>query len=226
MKPQPSQIVHYKLSSRLGEGAWAPSTALDTKLNREVAIKVLPDEFAAGPGRMGALHARSTGVGVAEHPNIAAIYGIEAGAIVMELLEGAGLAGPLRVETALAYARQIVAAGLETAHEKGIVHRDLKPANIKVTPDGTVKLLDFGLAKAADAVATAASVNSPTLTMRATQAGIIMGHGGLHGARTGRRQAGGLPRRYLELRRRTLRIALRQNAVHRKDHFTHPGIGL
>src|SRR5260370_27242719 len=94
------------------------------------------------------------------HPNIAAIYGIEQGALIMELVEGAGLKGPVPVDTAIAYAKQI-AAGLEAAHEKGIVHRDLKPANIKVTPDGTVKLLDFGLAKATEQ--SGASSASPTM---------------------------------------------------------------
>jgi serine/threonine-protein kinase len=111
------------------------------------------------------------------HPNIAQIYGIESGAIVMELVAGEDLKGPVPLDTVLNYARQI-AAGLEAAHEKGIVHRDLKPANIKVTPDGTVKLLDFGLAKAGEEAAAPRGTSptmSPTLSLQMTQAGMILG---------------------------------------------------
>src|SRR5690348_5004919 len=110
------------------------------------------------------------------HPNIAAIYGVEDRALVMELVEGATLAGPLSAEQALPIVQQLIDA-LEYAHEKGVVHRDLKPANIKITPDGRVKVLDFGLAKAmgGDASATGDPAASPTLTMRATMAGVIMG---------------------------------------------------
>ena len=109
--------------------------ALDTKLNRDVAIKILPDAFAADPERMARFAREAQVLAALNHPNIAAIYGIEEGAMIMELVDGANLGGPVPLETALDYARQI-AAGLSAAHEKGIVHRDLKPANIKVTSEG------------------------------------------------------------------------------------------
>ena len=109
------------------------------------------------------------------HPNIAAIYGIEQGAVVMELIDGADLAGPLPIDTVIEYARQI-AAGLEAAHEKGIVHRDLKPANIKVTRAGQIKILDFGLAKASESASQPGNSGiSPTLSLGMTEAGVILG---------------------------------------------------
>src|SRR5687767_401017 len=170
----PAQIAHYKVTSKLGEGGMgAVYRATDTKLNRDVAIKVLPPAFAEDAGRMQRFDREAQLLASLNHPNIAQIYGIEAGAIVMELVEGADLAGPLPLDTAIDYARQI-AAGLEAAHEKGIVHRDLKPANIKVTPDGVVKILDFGLAKASE-TSSAPTANSPTLTIGATVAGTILG---------------------------------------------------
>ena len=149
--------------------------ATDTKLNRDVAIKTLPPAFAEDAARMARFEREAQVLASLNHPNIAAIYGIEQGAIVMELVEGTNLAGPVPVDTAIAYAKQI-AAGLEAAHEKGIIHRDLKPANIKVTRDGVVKLLDFGLAKATDeAPPTVNATVSPTLSMAMTQAGMILG---------------------------------------------------
>ena len=170
MSPQPSAIAHYKLGAKLGEGGMgAVYRATDTKLNRDVAIKVLPASFAADPDRMARFAREAQVLASLNHPNIAAIYGIESGAIVMELVEGEDLKGPVPLDTALNYARQIASA-LEAAHEKGIVHRDLKPANIKVTPDGVVKLLDFGLAKAAEKSQVEAGVTS-TMTM----AGSILG---------------------------------------------------
>ena len=156
MSPQRS-IAHYRIVSKLGEGGMgAVYRATDTKLNRDVAIKVLPPAFAEDTARMQRFEREAQVLASLNHPNIAAIYGIEQGAIVMELVEGEDLKGPVAIETATGYARQI-AAGLEAAHEKGIVHRDLKPANIKVTPDGIVKLLDFGLAKAGEASAAASA---------------------------------------------------------------------
>ena len=176
MTPQRT-IAHYRITTKLGEGGMGEVwRATDTKLSREVAIKLLPDAFAADPERMARFTREAQVLASLNHPNIAAIYGVEERALVMELVPGEDLHGPLSLETALNYARQI-AAGLEAAHEKGIVHRDLKPANIKVTPEGVVKILDFGLAKAAEPGA-ASSVNSPTLTIGATVAGAILGTAG------------------------------------------------
>jgi eukaryotic-like serine/threonine-protein kinase len=174
-----SQIAHYRITSKLGEGGMgAVYRATDTKLNREVPIKVLPPAFAEDSGRMQRFEREAQVLAALNHSNIAAIYGVEQGAIVMELVEGEDLKGPVPVDTAIGYARQIVDA-LEAAHEKGIVHRDLKPANIKVTRDGIVKVLDFGLAKASEpAAATAGGVSptvSPTLSLAMTQAGMILG---------------------------------------------------
>src|SRR4051812_20125101 len=147
MTPQQT-IAHYRISSKLGEGGMgAVYRATDTKLNREVAVKVLPDSFAADPDRMARFTREAQVLASLNHPNIAAIYGVEERALVMELVEGDHLSGPMPLERALPVIQQLIDA-LEYAHEKGIVHRDLKPANIKVTPEGRVKVLDFGLAKA------------------------------------------------------------------------------
>src|SRR5262245_41871565 len=134
--------------------------ARDTKLGRDIALKVLPEAFATDPDRMSRFQREAQLLASLNHPNIAAIYGLEDGpstgsgqagvqAIVMELAQGSTLAGPLPIADALRVAKQIAEA-IEYAHDRGIIHRDLKPANIKVTPDGTVKVLDFGLAKAMD----------------------------------------------------------------------------
>src|SRR5438046_1738713 len=165
----PQSIAHYRITAKLGEGGMgAVYRATDTKLHRDVAIKVLPPAFAEDTGRMARFEREAQVLASLNHPNIAAIYGIEQSAIVMELVEGSDLTIPVPVDTAIAYARQIAIA-LEAAHEKGIIHRDLKPANIKVTPEGVVKLLDFGLAKAAEERA----ASDATLSM--TQAGMIVG---------------------------------------------------
>jgi len=150
--------------------------ATDTKLGRDVAVKVLPEAFATDAARMARFEREAQVLASLNHPNIAAIYGIEQGALVMELVDGPDLAGPVPVETAIAYVKQI-AAGLEAAHEKGIVHRDLKPANIKVTSDGVVKLLDFGLARASEdsPLNNSSATMSPTLSLAMTQAGMILG---------------------------------------------------
>ena len=156
--------------------------ARDTKLNRDVALKVLPPAFATDPDRMTRFQREAQLLAALNHPNIAAIYGLEDGAsvraIVMELVEGHTLTGPLPITDALPLAKQIAEA-LEYAHDRGIIHRDLKPANIKVTAEGVVKVLDFGLAKAMDEAADSTlhlhGSMSPTLSLAATHAGVIMG---------------------------------------------------
>ena len=171
----------YEILAPIGAGGMGEVyRAKDLKLGREVAIKVLPDALARDPARLARFEREAKVLASLNHPNIAQIYGIEDRALVMELVPGATLGslvkpGPLPLEIALNYARQIAGA-LEAAHEKAIVHRDLKPANIMVTPDGVVKVLDFGLAAVAPASAGDSDpMNSPTATMQATQAGMIMG---------------------------------------------------
>jgi serine/threonine protein kinase len=173
----PRAIAHYRITAKLGEGGMGELyRATDTKLGRDVAIKILPEVFAQDPDRMARFTREAQVLASLNHPNIAAIYGVEERALVMELVEGPTLAeriaqGPIPLEEALPIARQMNEA-LEYAHERGVIHRDLKPANIKVTPEGRVKVLDFGLAKAVQvAQASACEVSdpasSPTLTMRA-----------------------------------------------------------
>lgn len=146
-------IAHYRITSMLGEGGMgAVYRATDTKLNRDVAIKVIPEAFARDPERIARFTREAQFLASLNHPNIAGIYGVEERALVMELVEGRTLAeciaaGPIPIGEAVAIARQITDA-LAYAHERGIIHRDLKPANIKITPDDRVKVLDFGLAKA------------------------------------------------------------------------------
>ncbi|HEY1336696.1 MAG TPA: protein kinase [Bryobacteraceae bacterium] len=177
----PAHIAHYRIGSKLGEGGMgAVYRATDTKLNREVAVKVLPDSFAGDRDRLARFTREAQVLAALNHPNVAAIYGVEERALVMEMVEGPTLAeriaaGPIPMDEALPIARQIAEA-LEYAHERGVIHRDLKPANIKVTPEGKVKVLDFGLAKALTSETAAADpMSSPTLTMGATKAGVIMG---------------------------------------------------
>src|SRR4051812_6631235 len=172
----PSQIAHYRVRAKLGEGGMgAVYRATDTKLSRDVAIKVLPDAFANDADRLARFTREAQVLASLNHTNIAAIYGVEERAIVMELVEGRTLAGPVPLDEALPLIQQLIDA-LEYAHGKGVVHRDLKPANIKITPEGQVKVLDFGLAKALAAESAAADpASSPTLTLGATMAGMILG---------------------------------------------------
>jgi Tol biopolymer transport system component len=177
----PETIAHYRISAQLGEGAMGKVyRATDSKLGREVAIKVIPEDFAADPVRMSRFTREAQVLASLNHPNIAAIYAVEDRALIMELVEGPTLAerianGAIPLDEALALARQI-AEGLSVAHDKGIVHRDLKPANIKITPDGTIKLLDFGLAKTDGPWTGVTSLDdAPTLTVATTGAGVILG---------------------------------------------------
>src|SRR5215470_10928941 len=171
-----TKLGSYKITALIGKGGMGEVyRATDTKLKREVALKVLPEVFARDSGRMNRFQREAEVLASLNHPNIAHIYGVEECALAMELVEGETLAGPLPIETALNYARQIAEA-LEYAHERGVIHRDLKPANVKITPDGVVKLLDFGLAKATEEPAASADAsNSPTLTLGATSVGVILG---------------------------------------------------
>ena len=179
------RIGTFEILSLLGRGGMGEVwRARDAKLRREVAVKTLPEEFAKDRERLARFEREATLLASLNHPNIAAIYGLEESDgtrfLVLELVEGDTLpeflaAGPLPVESALKIALQIAEA-LEAAHQKGVIHRDLKPANIKVTPEGNVKVLDFGLAKAfvGDGVVVDPS-ESPTISMTATKQGVIQG---------------------------------------------------
>jgi serine/threonine protein kinase len=181
-----ARLGSYEILSSIGAGGMGEVyRARDTKLGRDVAIKVLPDAFAHDAERMARFEREAQVLASLNHPNIATIHGLEESngvrALVMELVEGPTLAdriaqqGPLPLDEALSLAKQI-AEGLEYAHDKGVIHRDLKPANIKITADGRVKLLDFGLAKAVEEVPPQGNPSvSPTLTMQGTRAGVILG---------------------------------------------------
>ena len=185
-----TRLGAYEILSAIGAGGMGEVyRARDTKLNRDVAFKVLPDAFASDPDRLARFTREAQTLASLNHPNIAHIHGLEESggvrALVMELVEGDDLSqriarGAIPVDEALPIAKQIAQA-LEAAHQQGIIHRDLKPANIKLRPDGTVKVLDFGLAKALapeqdSASATSRSL-SPTITSPAmlTGAGIVLG---------------------------------------------------
>ena len=179
-----TRLWHYDVTALIGEGGMGQVwRATDTQLNRQVALKILPDAFAADPERLARFKREAQILASLNHPNIAAIYGIEESegtrALVLELVEGPTLAdritkGPIPLDEALPIAKQIADA-LEAAHERGVIHRDLKPANVKVKDDGTVKVLDFGLEKALDPAPAGDPSDSPTLTAAPTQMGVIMG---------------------------------------------------
>ena len=178
-------LSHYKVLEKIGQGGMGEVyRAEDTNLSREVAIKVLPEQFTKDPQRLARFEREAKLLASLNHPNIAAIYGFEEADdvrfLAMELVPGETLQervakGPLPVEEALEVCRQI-AEGVEAAHEKGVIHRDLKPANVKVTPEGKVKILDFGLAKAFEEETPVTDISqSPTLTEEMTRAGVILG---------------------------------------------------
>jgi len=188
-----TRLGAYEIIALIGAGGMGEVyRARDTRLNRDVALKVLPELFAADPDRLARFKREAQLLASLNHPNIAAIYGFEestdvgagfnrlGGTLVLELVDGPTLAdriaqGPIPLDEALPIARQIAEA-LEVAHEHGVIHRDLKPANIKVRPDGTVKVLDFGLAKAFEGEASTPDVSqSPTLSVAGTHMGLILG---------------------------------------------------
>ena len=179
-----SRLGHYDVTALIGEGGMGQVyQATDPKLNRQVALKILPEAFATDPDRLARFQREAQVLASLNHPNIAAIHGLEESegtrALVLELVEGPTLAdriaqGPVPVDEALPIAKQIAEA-LEAAHEQGVIHRDLKPANIKVRDDGTVKVLDFGLAKALAPGTPVDLSDATTVTVSGTRDGVILG---------------------------------------------------
>src|SRR5262245_51339697 len=186
-----TRFGHYLIVAPIGAGGMGEVyRARDTTLDRDVAIKVLPELFAADPERLARFQREAKTLAALNHPNIAQVHGVvnlpgdsHGVGVVMEFVDGEDLAdrlkrGAIPLDEAIPIARQI-AEGLEAAHERGVVHRDLKPANIKVREDGTVKVLDFGLAKLTSpdggSLDGANPTNSPTITSPATHAGVILG---------------------------------------------------
>jgi Tol biopolymer transport system component len=181
-------LAHYRLVEKIGEGGMGVVwSAEDAKLGRQVAVKILPVEFARDTQRLARFEREAKLLASLNHPNVASIHGFEhiddVHFLVLELVPGPTLAGmvkagPLPMDEALDICRQ-VAEGLEAAHEAGVIHRDLKPGNVKVTPDGKVKVLDFGLAKGLEGTVGGASGPdlslSPTATVGGTQAGVVLG---------------------------------------------------
>ena len=222
----------YRVEGKLGEGGMGEVyRARDTRLKRDVAVKVLPRTFARDTDRCARFRREAELLATLNHPHIAAVYGLEeAGdltALVLELVEGPTLAdrlteGAVPLDEALAIARQIAEA-LEAAHEKGIIHRDLKPANIKVRPDGTVKVLDFGLAKSLEPTGVPSILSE--LVDRAESCAHARrhdsGHPRVHVTRAGAWQSRGQANRHLGIRLRALRDADGQEAVSGRDRDRH-----
>ena len=227
-----SRLGPYEVVSPIGAGGMGEVyRARDTTLNRDVALKVLPEAFASDPDRLARFEREAQVLASLNHPNIAAIYGFvderQRRALVLELVEGPTLAdrivgGPIPLDEALPIARQIADA-LDAAHEHGIIHRDLKPANIKVRPDGTVKVLDFGLAKALEPVAGAAHVSQSADDHESGDdaAGHGAGHRGLHESRTSEGAPGRQAQRRVGVWLRALRDADRDARVRRARDVGH-----
>jgi serine/threonine-protein kinase len=181
-----TRLGPYEILAAIGAGGMGEVyRARDTKLGRDVAIKILPELFTADPDRLARFQREAQVLASLNHPNIGGIYGLEEAsgvrALVLELVEGPTLTeriaqGPIPLDEALPIAKQIADA-LEAAHERSVIHRDLKPANIKLRPDGTVKVLDFGLAKALEPASVGGDPSlSPTITSPAmTRIGVILG---------------------------------------------------
>src|SRR5262245_20125202 len=179
-----TRLTHYEITSHLGSGGMGDVyQATDSKLGRSVAIKLLPEAFSHDTERVARFQREARVLALLNHPNIAAIYGLEESGgwkfLVMELVPGETLAvrikrGPIAVDEALGFAKQIAEA-LEAAHEKGIIHRDLKPGNVMITPPGEVKVLDFGLAKVRQTEGDGASLSDSPTMITAAGPGIILG---------------------------------------------------
>ncbi len=204
-----SKLGGYEILALIGVGGMGEVyRARDAKLKRDVAIKVLPEDFAEDAERMKRFEREAQLLASLNHPHIAVIYGLEQNALILELVEGPTLAerieeGPLAWEEALRIALQIAEA-LEYAHDNGIIHRDLKPANVKLTGDGDVKVLDFGLAKALGDQESGDrdDSQSPTLTRAGTQAGVLLGTAGYMSPEQAKGKA--VEGRHLGIRGRTL----------------------
>ena len=243
-----ARVGPYEIVAPIGAGGMGEVyRARDAKLGRDVAIKILPPAFAGDSDRRARFEREARTLASLNHPHIAQIYGFEempstsegasgAGALIMELVDGPTLAerlaqsGRVPIDEAVAIARQIADA-LEAAHEQGIIHRDLKPANIKIRHDGTVKVLDFGLAKALEPLGAGGSddisaMNSPTQTARATVAGIVLGTAAYMAPEQARGEACGSAGRHLGVRYGALRNAHRQTRLQGRRHAGHSRVGV
>ena len=223
-----TRVGAYEVVSAIGAGGMGEVyRARDHRLGRDVALKILPQAFAQNPDRLARFEREAKTLAALNHPNIAAIYGIEESAglraLVMELVPGRTLDDVIRtafdarrskfdVNEPMSIARSIAEA-LEAAHDAGVIHRDLKPANVKVRDDGVVKVLDFGLAKSADAFGSSQPERGNVDVTRDDGGRSDPRHGRIHVARAGAREAGGQTRRRLGVRRRALRAAERQAAL-------------
>jgi serine/threonine-protein kinase len=224
MTDAPTQLGSYEVEGEIGRGGMGVVyRARDVRLQRTVAIKMLPPEVAGDPERLGRFEREARILASLRHPGIAGIYSIEDAGdthyLALEYVEGPTLAdrleaGPLPVAEALDVARQIAAA-LEAAHEAGVIHRDLKPGNVKITPGGDVKVLDFGLARMEEPVESPSMSRSPTLTIAATRVGVVMGTAAYMSPEQARGRPVDRRHRHLVVRLRAVRMPHRPPAVPR-----------